>query len=120
MRSYPQSEFSRATLTIKASIYRGIGIWTSYWWARARKRSPCRATATGASSRRSCLNTSGRFTGFDDKIISMNARGMSTRDIQAHLQEIYGVEASPGLVSEVTEVVMEDIRAWQSRPSCSG
>jgi putative transposase len=61
-----------------------------------------------------------RFTGFDDKIISMNARGMSTRDIQAHLQEIYGVEASPGLVSEVTEAVMEDIRAWQSRPGCSG
>ena len=57
-----------------------------------------------------------RFTGFDDKIISMYARGMSTRDIQAHLQEIYGVEVSPGLVSEVTEAVMEDVRVWQSRP----
>lgn len=57
-----------------------------------------------------------RFTGFDDKIISMYARGMSTRDIQAHLQEIYGVEVSPGLVSEVTDAVMEDVRAWQSRP----
>lgn len=57
-----------------------------------------------------------RFTGFDDKIVSMYARGMSTRDIQAHLQEIYGVEVSPGLVSEVTEAVMEDVRAWQSRP----
>ena len=57
-----------------------------------------------------------RFTGFDDKIISMYARGMSTRDIQAHLQEIYGVEVSPGLVSDVTEAVMDDVRAWQSRP----
>lgn len=57
-----------------------------------------------------------RFTGFDDKIVSMYARGMSTRDIQAHLQEIYGVEVSPGLVSEVTDAVMEDVRAWQSRP----
>lgn len=57
-----------------------------------------------------------RFTGFDGKIISMYARGMSTRDIQAHLQEIYGVEVSAGLVSEVTDAVMEDVRAWQSRP----
>ena len=57
-----------------------------------------------------------RFTGFDDKIISMYARGMSTRDIQAHLQEIYGVEVSAGLVSEVTDAVMDDARAWQSRP----
>jgi len=57
-----------------------------------------------------------RFTGFDDKIISMYARGMSTRDIQAHLMEIYGVEVSAGLVSEVTDAVMEDVRAWQSRP----
>ncbi len=57
-----------------------------------------------------------RFTGFDDKIISMYARGMSTRDIQAHLQEIYGVEVSAGLVSEVTDAVMEDVRSWQSRP----
>jgi hypothetical protein len=57
-----------------------------------------------------------RFTGFDDKIISMYARGMSTRDIQAHLQEIYGAEVSASLVSEVTDQVMEDVRAWQSRP----
>ena len=57
-----------------------------------------------------------RFTGFDDKIISMYARGMTTRDIQAHLEEMYGVEVSATLVSEVTEAVMEDVRAWQSRP----
>ena len=44
-----------------------------------------------------------RFTGFDDKIVSMYARGMSTREIQGHLQEIYGIEVSPALISNVTE-----------------
>lgn len=57
-----------------------------------------------------------RFTGFDDKILSMYARGMTTRDIQGHLQEIYGVEVSPALVSSVTEAVSEEVKAWQSRP----
>ena len=57
-----------------------------------------------------------RFTGFDDKILSMYARGMSTRDIQGHLQEIYGVEISPALVSSVTEAVTEEVKAWQGRP----
>jgi putative transposase len=57
-----------------------------------------------------------RFTGFDDKILSMYARGMTTRDIQSHLEEIYGVEVSPTLISNVTEAVMEEVRAWQSRP----
>jgi putative transposase len=59
---------------------------------------------------------SSRFTGFDDKILSMYARGMTTRDIQGHLEEIYGVEVSPTLISNVTEAVMEEVRAWQSRP----
>lgn len=57
-----------------------------------------------------------RFTGFDDKIISMYARGMTTRDIQAHLEEIYGVEVSPTLVSQVTQAVTEEIALWQNRP----
>jgi len=57
-----------------------------------------------------------RFTGFDDKIISMYARGMTTRDIQSHLQEIYGVEVSPTLVSQVTQAVTEEITLWQNRP----
>lgn len=57
-----------------------------------------------------------RFTGFDDKILSMYARGMTTREIQAHLEEIYSVEVSPSLVSEVTDAVIEEARAWQSRP----
>src|SRR5436309_1952916 len=57
-----------------------------------------------------------RFTGFDDKIISMYARGMSTREIQGHLEEIYKVEVSPTLISNVTDEVMEEVKTWQSRP----
>jgi putative transposase len=57
-----------------------------------------------------------RWTGFDDKILSMYARGMSTRDIEAHLKEIYAVEASPTLVSSVTDAVLEEVLAWQNRP----
>jgi putative transposase len=57
-----------------------------------------------------------RFTGFDDKIVSMYARGMSTREIQGHLEEIYGVEVSPALVSNVTEAVVEEVKAWQNKP----
>ena len=57
-----------------------------------------------------------RFAGFDDKIISMYARGMSTREIQGHLEEMYGVEVSPALISEVTDAVIEELKAWQSRP----
>jgi len=57
-----------------------------------------------------------RFTGFDDKIISMYSRGMTTREIEGHLKEIYGIEVSPALISNVTEAVMEEVKAWQSRP----
>lgn len=57
-----------------------------------------------------------RFTGFDDKILSMYARGMTTRDIQNHLEEMYGVEVSPALLSNVTDAVREEVRTWQSRP----
>ncbi len=57
-----------------------------------------------------------RFDGFDDKILSMYARGMTTREIQGHLEEMYAVEVSAGLISQVTEAVMEEVRAWQSRP----
>jgi putative transposase len=56
-----------------------------------------------------------RFTGFDDKIVSMYARGMSTREIQGHLEEIYKVEVSPTLISNVTEEVMEAVKSWQNR-----
>lgn len=57
-----------------------------------------------------------RFPGFDDKIIALYARGLSTRDIQAHVAEIYGIEVSPELVSAVTDSVIEEVTAWQNRP----
>ena len=57
-----------------------------------------------------------RFTGFDDKILSMYARGMTTRDIQAHLQDIYQVEVSPELISSVTDAIMDEVKEWQNRP----
>ena len=57
-----------------------------------------------------------RFDGFDEKIISLYARGMTTREIQEHLQEIHGIEISPALVSSTTEAVLAEVRTWQSRP----
>ena len=57
-----------------------------------------------------------RFEGFDDKILSLYARGMTTRQIQQHLEEIYQVEVSPSLISTVTDAVIDEVRAWQSRP----
>ena len=57
-----------------------------------------------------------RFPGFDEKIIALYARGLSTREIQAHVRELYGLEISPDLVSAVTDAVHEEVIAWQSRP----
>lgn len=57
-----------------------------------------------------------RFPGFDDKIISMYARGMSTREITGHLRELYGIDISPDLISTVTDAVLEEVAAWQQRP----
>ena len=57
-----------------------------------------------------------RFPGFDDKIISMYARGMSTREIVGHVQELYGIDVSPDLISAVTDAVLDEIAAWQIRP----
>jgi putative transposase len=57
-----------------------------------------------------------RFAGFDDKIIALYARGLSTRDIERHLEEIYGVRVGRDLISRVTDAVMDDVRAWQQRP----
>lgn len=57
-----------------------------------------------------------RFSGFDDKILSLYARGMTTREIQSHLEEIYQVEVSPTLISSVTDAVLEEVRVWQNRP----
>ena len=57
-----------------------------------------------------------RFPGFDDKIISMYARGMSTRESVGHVREIYGVDVSPDLISAVTDAILNDVATWQARP----
>jgi len=57
-----------------------------------------------------------RLDGFDDKVLSLYARGMSTREIQGHLAELYGTEVSPDLVSRVTDAVLEDVQEWRKRP----
>lgn len=57
-----------------------------------------------------------RFSGFDDKIISLYARGLTVREVQSHLEEMYAIEVSPELISRVTDAVMAEVTAWQSRP----
>jgi putative transposase len=57
-----------------------------------------------------------RFPDFDDKVVSMYARGMSTRAIRDHLEELYGIDVSPALISAVTSAVMEEVAEWQGRP----
>jgi len=57
-----------------------------------------------------------RWNGFDDKILSLYARGMTVREIQSHLEEMYGTEVSPSLISSVTDAVIEEVKAWQARP----
>lgn len=55
-----------------------------------------------------------RWTGFDDKVISLYARGMTVREIQAHLEEMYGTDISPSLISSITDAVADEVKAWQS------
>ena len=57
-----------------------------------------------------------RLDRFDDRIVSLYARGLSVREIRAHLQELYGVAVSPDLISRVTDAVLEEVREWQNRP----
>ena len=57
-----------------------------------------------------------RWTGFDDKVISLYARGMTVREIQAHLEEMYGTDISPSLISAITDAVADEVKAWQARP----
>lgn len=57
-----------------------------------------------------------RLPGFDDKVLALYARGLTTRDIQGHLEELYDLEVSPALISAVTDTVLEEVTAWQSRP----
>ena len=81
-----------------------------------RWRLKCRATGMPSLNRSSPVKNQKRFDGLDEKIISLYARGMTTREIQGHLEEIYGVDVSPSLISNVTDAVLDEVRAWQSRP----
>jgi hypothetical protein len=56
-----------------------------------------------------------RWSGFDDKVISLYARGMTVREIQSHLEEMYGTEVSPSLISSITDAVTDEVKAWQAR-----
>ncbi len=57
-----------------------------------------------------------RLEGFDEKVLSLYARGMTTREMQGHLKEVYEVEVSPSLISKVTDAVLDEVQAWQNRP----
>jgi putative transposase len=76
----------------------------------------CRVTARERREPQFIKKHQTRCSGFDDKIIALYARGLTVREIQGHLAEIYGVEVSPGLISTVTDEVMEEVKAWQQRP----
>jgi putative transposase len=60
-----------------------------------------------------------RLEGFDDKVLALYARGLSTREMQAHLEELYGVEVSPTLISNITDAVLDEVHTWQARPLAS-
>ena len=57
-----------------------------------------------------------RLEGVDDKVLALYAHGLTTREIQGHLEELYGTEVSPTLIATITDAVLEDVRLWQSRP----
>src|SRR5690606_2259737 len=57
-----------------------------------------------------------RLSGFDDHVLSLYSRGMSTRDIRSHLSELYGTDVSPELISKVTDAVSQDVQEWRKRP----
>ena len=61
-----------------------------------------------------------RFPDFDEKIISMYARGMTVRENRGHLEELYGIDVSPDLISAVTDAVLDEVAEWQNRPPASG
>ncbi len=81
-----------------------------------RSRVPSRETGRPAVPPQLIQKHQTRLEGFEDKILALYARGMTTRDIQAQVQDLYGVEVSPPFVSTITEAVMEEGRQWQNRP----
>ena len=78
--------------------------------------SKCHETGTAAFARSSCPKDARRLEGFDEMVISLYARGMTTRDISDQLAEIYKVDASADLISTITSEILEEVEAWQNRP----
>jgi putative transposase len=70
----------------------------------------------GSFAPRSVRKGQTRLDGFNERIVALYARGLSTRDIRAHLREIYDVDVSPDLISRVTDGVLEELQDWQARP----
>jgi transposase-like protein len=83
---------------------------------RARSRLPPREIGRPAVPPQLIQKHQTRLEGFEDKILALYARGMTTRDIQAQVQDLYGVEISPTFISNITEAVMDEVRQWQTRP----
>ena len=82
-----------------------------------RCRWPCRGTGPGRPGPLLIPKRAGRVSGgLDDMIISLYAHGMSVRDILHHLEQVYGTKLSAEMVSRITDQVLEEVRAWQSRP----
>src|SRR5687768_14878764 len=79
----------------------------------ARSRSPCPATGMAASSRRSSASGS---AGFEDMVLSLSAKGLTTGEISAHLAEVYGAEVSKQTISTITDKVLDGMAEWQNRP----
>ena len=67
-------------------------------------------------SRNSLPKHQRRLEGFDEKVLALYARGMTTRDIQAHLRELYGTDVSPELISNATDKILDELHSWQTRP----
>ena len=76
----------------------------------------CLGTATAASNRRSCPSNARRVEGFDEAIISLSAKGLTTGEIASHLAEVYGTTVSRELISKVTDKVVDELTNWQNRP----
>ncbi len=85
----------------------GVGV-------RGLGEAPARPACCGLPKRRSKHARS--FDGFDEQILALYGGGLTTREIQRHLRELYGVDVSDGLISDVTGSIADDVRAWQSRP----
>jgi transposase-like protein len=86
------------------------------WPRSAKSSSTCRATATGSFEPPIVKKRQRRLAGVDELVISLAAKGLTTGEIAAHLADVYGAKVSKDTISRITQAVMEELQAWQSRP----